>query len=143
MFDLYTQWQTVHKRLMKLPQITQGINSSVNKNNWRKALTLLSSKQKEKPEQFLLQYEEGLDIGLPDNTHTAHSKSNPKMSLKDKCKLAETILKRQKKGCLIGPHPQTHSNANECRINPVFCVPKPDASVRSVVNYSKQIDGPV
>ena len=39
------------------------------------------------------------------------------------------------------PYPQTHPIPNECRINPVFCVSKPDGSVRPVVNYSKQING--
>ena len=55
--------------------------------------------------------------------------------------MAETILKCPEKGCLTGPYPQPHSIANECRINPVFCVPKPDGSVRPVVNYSKQMKG--
>ena len=140
-FDLHIQWQHLQKQLMNLPQITQYINKSVNKDNWRKALTLLSSEQKTKLEQFLIQYEEGLDIGLPNATPLAHSNSNPKMSLKDKCKMAETILKWHKKGYLMGPYSQSHPIANECRINPVFCVPKPDGSVRPVVNYSKEING--
>ena len=32
---------------------------------------------------------------------------------------------------------QSHPIANECRINPVFWIPKPDGSVRLVVHYSK------
>ena len=98
MFDLYIQWQTLHKRLMELPQITQYMNESVKKNNWREALTLLSPKQKEKLEQFLVQFEEGMDVGLPDNAPKDHSRANPKMTVKDECKMAETILKWHKKG---------------------------------------------
>ena len=141
MFDLHIQWQYLQKQLMNLPQITHHINKSVNKNSCRKTLTHLSSKQKTKFEHFLMQYEEGLDIGLPNDTPIVHSKSNPKMSLKDKCKMAETILKWHKKGYLMGSCPQSHPITEECRINPVFCVPKPDGSVRPVVNYSKEING--
>ena len=113
MFALYIQWQTLHKRLMKLPQITQYINESVNKNSWQKALTLLSSKQIEKLEQFLVQYEEGLDVGLPDDIPTSHSKSNPKMSLRDECKMAETILNGIKKDTLwVLIHETTQSQIN-------------------------------
>ena len=82
-----------------------------------------------------------MDIGLPNVALTSHSKSNPKMSLKEKCKMAQTILKWHKKRCLMGPYPQNHPISNECRINPVFCVPKPDGAVRPVVNYSKEING--
>ena len=72
---------------------TQYINKRANKDSWRKALTLFTSDQKIIPEQFLMQCEEGLGIGLPNDAPLAHSRSNPKMSLKDKCKMAETILK--------------------------------------------------
>ena len=126
---------------MKLPQITQYIYKRVNKKEWRTALSHLSEKQKEKLELFLTQYEQGLDIGLPDDTPIVHSKSNPRMTIKEKCKMAETILKWHKKGYLMGPYPKSHPIANECRINPVFCVPKPDGSVRPVVNYAKEIKG--
>ena len=126
---------------MNLPQITQYIHKHVNKTNWRNALIHLSNDQKDQLEQFLSQYEEGMDIGLPYTTPISHAKSNPKMSLKEKCKMAETVLKWHKKGYLMGPYSTSHPIAKECRINPVFCVPKPDGSVRPVVNYSKEING--
>ena len=126
---------------MQLPRITQYIHKTVNKEEWRAALTNLSTEQKVKLEQFLVQYEQGIDIGLPNDTPIVHSKSNPKMSLKDKCKMAQTILKWHKKGYLMGPYPQSHPIVNECRTNPVFCVPKPDDTVRPGVNYSKEMKG--
>ena len=126
---------------MKLPIISQYIGKQVNKENWRKALKRLSTKQKRELERFLLQYENGVDIGLSDETPLSHSKANPKMTLEEKCKMAQTILKWHKKGYLMGPYPKAHPIAKECRINPVFCVPKPDGSVRPVVNYSKKLDG--
>ena len=126
---------------MQLPTVTQYIYKRVNKTEWRAALENLSTKQKEKLEQFLIQYEQGMDIGLPDNTPIVHSRSNPRMTLVEKCKMAETILKWHRKGYLMGPYPKSHPIVNECRINPVFCVPKPDNTVRPVVNYSKEING--
>ena len=63
------------------------------------------------------------------------------MDHQSKCKMAQTILKWYRKGYLMGPYPNAHPINDECRINPVFCVPKPDGSVRPVVNYSKVING--
>ena len=48
---------------------------------------------------------------------------------------------RHEKGYLMGPYSRTHHIASQCRINPVFCVPKPDGRVRPVVNFSKKING--
>ena len=126
---------------MKLPTISQYVHKSVNKDNWRKALTQLTKDQKQQLEHFLAQCEQGIDIGLPEEAPTAHSKSNPKMSITEKCKMAQTILKWHDKGYLMGPFPQNHPIKKGCRVNPLFCVPKPDGSVRPVVNYSKKIKG--
>ena len=63
------------------------------------------------------------------------------MDLVAKCKMAETIIKWHKKGHLMGPYLPSDPIAKECRINPVFPVPKPGGEVRPVVNYSKEIDG--
>ena len=126
---------------MNLETITQYIHNKVDKENWRATLKHLSSKQKRELEHFLCEYEEGADIGLTKAAPTSKPSSNPKMSLKEKCKMAQTILKWHKKGYLMGPYPQTHPIVEQCRINPLFCVPKPDGSVRPVVNYSKKLDG--
>ena len=126
---------------MKLEPITHYIHKKVDKESWRTALKNLSTKQKSELEHFLSEYEEGADIGLLDKAPTAKPTSNPKMTLKEKCKMAQTILKWHKKGYLMGPYPKTHPIADQCRINPIFCVPKPDGSVRPVVNYSKKLDG--
>ena len=113
----------------------------VNKNNWRKALSNLPREDYNNLNSFLNEYERGLDIGLPTIPPPVHSKSNPKMDLKSKIKMGQTINKWHKAGYLMGPYPKDHPIAKTCRINPVFCVPKPDGSVRPVVNYSKQING--
>ena len=78
---------------------------------------------------------------MPYHTPNVHAKQNPKMDHQSKCKMAQTILKWYHKGYLMGPYPNNHPITDECRINPVFCVPKPDGSVRPVVNYSKVING--
>ena len=57
----------------------------------------------------------------------------------EKIKMIETIIKWHNKGFLMGPFPANSPIADYCRINPVFCVDKPDGSVRPVVNYSKVI----
>ena len=78
---------------MKLPLITQCVDKHVNKDSWRRALTLLSSDQKMRLKQFFIEYEERLDVGLPNETLLSPSRSSPKMSLKGESKMAETILK--------------------------------------------------
>ena len=55
--------------------------------------------------------------------------------------MGQTILKWHKKGYIMGPYPEDHPIKKKCRINPVFCVPKPGDEVRPVVNYSKAIKG--
>ena len=65
---------------------------------------------------------------------------NLPMNITAKMKMAESILKWHQKGYLMGPYPATHSIANDSRIDPVFCVPKPNVKVRPVVNHSKKND---
>ena len=113
----------------------------MDKEAWRTALQKLDYTQKQQLEKFLNSYATGIDIGMPYHTPNVHAKNNPKMDLQSKCKMAQTILKWHNRGYLMGPYSMTHPLASECRINPVFCVPKPDGSVRPVVNYSKAING--
>ena len=126
---------------MKLPTISQYVHKKVDKDNWQNALKRFSTDQKQQLEHFLAQCEQGIDVSLSEEAPPSHSKSSPKMSMTEKCKMAQTILKWHDKRYLMGPFPQNHPIKNECRINPVFCVPKPDGSVRPVVNYSKKING--
>ena len=55
--------------------------------------------------------------------------------------MGETIIKWHNKGYLLGPFEKDDPQVRDCRINPAFCVPKPDAEVRPVINYSKEIKG--
>ena len=85
--------------------------------------------------------QEGHDIGIDSPPKRSQFQHNPKMDLQSNIKTAQTIKKWYGKGYLMGPYPKNHPIAKECRINPVFSVPKPDGTVRPVVNYSKKIDG--
>ena len=113
----------------------------MDKARWFKALENLPSYGGRDLDWFLEQYANGIDIGLSDIPEPVQSKSNPRMDMVSQCKMAETILKWHSKGYLMGPYPINHPIAKECRINPVFCVDKPDGSVRPVINYSKDIQG--
>lgn len=115
--------------------------NQVNKAHWIKALENLPSHGGRDLHWFLDEYAKGMDIGLPSIPKPVQAKSNPRMDMVSKCKMAETILKWHRKGYLMGPYPTNHPIAKECRINPVFCVDKPDGSVRPVINYSKDIEG--
>ena len=113
----------------------------VNKSHWKKALEKLPTHNGPELDQFLENYETGMDIGLPKIPPPVHAKANPPMDMKANCKMASTIIKWHEKGYLMGPYKPSDPIAKECRINPVFCVPKPEDEVRPVVNYSKPING--
>lgn len=111
----------------------------VNKQNWRSALKNL--KDQDALEHFLQELEQGHDLGLVSDPSKKGSIINPPMDRKSKIKMSKTILKWHKKNYLLGPFKSDHPIVNQCRINPVFTVPKPGDEVRPVVNYSKRIDG--
>ena len=135
------QWTELQSQLQQLPPVRHYIPKTVNKENWRKALKRLPKYNGKELDEFLDNYEKGMDIGLPATPQPAHSKANPPMDTTSKCKMAKTIVKWHNKGYLMGPYDPSDPIAKECRINPVFCVPKTEGEVRPVVNYSKQIDG--
>ena len=114
----------------------------VDKDRWRYALRFLPTDELENLEQFLAEYEEGMDFGLGEHAPSpVHSRSNPKMDLESRIKMAQTILKWYNRNYLIGPFSPDDPLVRDLRLNPVFCVPKPDGTVRPVVNYSKSIKG--
>ena len=113
----------------------------MNRENWRRALQYLPRNGGAKLEEFLDELERGHNIGLPEIPKPVKSRANPPMDNISKCKMATTILKWHSKNYLMGPFDPSDPIAKECRINPVFCVPKPDNTVRPVVNYSKKIHG--
>lgn len=83
-----------------------------------------------------------MDIGLGDREPPpVHSRSNPPMDLESRIKMAKTILKWHNRDYLRGPFLESDPFVKTLRLNPVFCVPKPDGSVRPVINYSKSICG--
>lgn len=92
-------------------------------------------------DDFLRQYEEGIDIGIKKTPPPNDKINNPPMDIVSKVKMGETILKWYNKGYLMGPFETDDPRVKDCRLNPVFTVPKPDGSVRPVVNYSKKIKG--
>ena len=83
-----------------------------------------------------------MDIGLgeydPPPVQISH---NPPLDLESRIKMAKQLLKWYHRDYLMGPYSASDPIVKSCRINPVFCVPKPDGSVRPVVNYSKKIQG--
>ena len=82
-----------------------------------------------------------MDIGI--NVHPAPTRSrrNPPMDQASNIKMAETIIKWHKKDYLLGPFEPSDPFVKDARVNPVFSVPKPDNTVRPVINYSKQLNG--
>lgn len=137
----YKQWLHLQSELKHLQTVRHYIPKVVNKHNWKTALKRLPTHNGAELDEFLDNYERGMDIGLPEIPKPVHSKANPPMNMKANCKMASTIIKWHKKGYLMGPFDPSDPIAKECRINPVFCVPKPEDEVRPVVNYSKAIDG--
>ena len=83
-----------------------------------------------------------MNIGLgeydPPPVQISH---NPPLDLESRIKMAKQLLKWYHRDYLMGPYLASDPIVETCRINPVFCVPKPDGSVRPVVNYSKKIQG--
>lgn len=63
------------------------------------------------------------------------------MDLATNIKMGESIIKWYEKGYLMGPYHPSDPFVQDCRLNPIFPVPKPDDTVRPVVNYSKKLDG--
>ena len=83
-----------------------------------------------------------MDIGLGIfDPPPVQTKSNPPLDLESRIKMSKQILKWYNRDYLMGPYRESDPIVQTCRINPVFCVPKPDGSVRPVVNYSKSIQG--
>ena len=83
-----------------------------------------------------------MDFGLGQFAPSpVHSHQNPPMDLESRIKMAKTILKWYNRGHLLGPFKDGDPLIRSLRLNPVFCVPKPDGTVRPVVNYSKSIKG--
>ena len=87
------------------------------------------------------QLEQGHNIGLSSIPTPVHCRSNPPMDEISNCKIAQTILKWHDRKYLMGPYSSSDPIVKTCRVNPIFCVPKPDDTVRPVVNYSKEING--
>jgi len=137
----YLQLSSLNRKLHSLQPINQYIPKIINKNNWRLALCQLTPTQKIELETFLYNFENGIDIGLDNIPSPVKAKRNPPMRDIEKIKMIQTIIKWHNKGFLMGPFPANCDLTNQCRINPVFCVDKPDGSVRPVINYSKVING--
>ena len=125
--------------MKNLVPITHYTPKYVNRAHWKTALSAL--KQQEDLDSFLDQYEEGLNIGLDDIPSPVQSKRNPRMDTQSNVKMAESIIKWYDKGYIMGPFHPKDEFVQDCRINPIFPVPKPDGTVRPVVNYSKEIGG--
>ena len=117
------------------------MRKSVDKAAWQIALHTLNNAQKQELETFFDNYAIGMDISMPCHALNAHTKKSPKLDLQSKCKIVQTMLKWHKKGCLMDPYTVSHPIAEKCRMNLVFCVPKPDGSLRPVLNYSYLING--
>ena len=132
---------SLQSTLQQLTPVREYIPNKVNRKRWTSALVDLPHHGGEHLEHFLDEYERGMDIGLPSTAPPARSKTNPPMDLVSKCKMAETIIKWHKKGYMMGPFAPDDPSVRQCRINPVFCVPKPGGAVRPVINYSKEMDG--
>ena len=82
-----------------------------------------------------------MDIGVDSIPPPVRSKRNPPMDCASNIKMAETIIKWHSKDHLLGPFKPDDPFVKNARVNPVFSVPKPDNTVRPVINYSKQLNG--
>ena len=125
--------------IRSLPIARKYIPKRVNRNNWKSALSELDNQRD--LDNFLDQYEEGINIGMDHIPTPTKARTNPRMDLQSQIKLGESIIKWHKKGYTLGPFLPSDPFVQDCRINPIFAVPKPDGTARPVVNYSKVING--
>ena len=82
-----------------------------------------------------------MDIGINHQPTPVRARRNPPMDEASNIKMAETIIKWHNRDYLLGPFKPNDPFVSDARVNPVFSVPKPDNSVRPVVNYSKAMNG--
>lgn len=135
---MHQKWALIQRQIRGLPVRREKPPHFVNRTRWKQALRHEDQQQLDK---FLDQYEEGVDIGVSETVPITRSRSNPPQNNEDNIKMAETIIKWHKKGHLLGPFNKEDDRVKKCRINPAFCVPKPDNTARPVINYSKTMKG--
>ena len=110
----------------------------INKEAWRDALPHL--KGDKQFEQFLTDYELGVDIGVKSEMPPARARRRAPIDTESAIKFAEKIIKWHAKGHLLGPFKEGEVEVQDIREAPVFTVNKPDGGKRPVSDASARLD---
>ena len=113
-------WSLDETKLLKLPCKLFFCCFSVHTTTRCFAPSHLDFEQRQKLERFSSNYESGVDVGMPHHVSNACAKQNPKMDMRSRSKIPQTILKWYHEKCFSDLCPRSHAIAKECRIKLVF-----------------------